>query len=73
MARFAFDFRLSDSDLISLTSFKVTEPFICPSLYEKYVNKSDIVVVDEWTLALAMGKDLASEMETHYKTFIVRL
>ncbi|PBK97236.1 glycoside hydrolase [Armillaria gallica] len=48
----------------------LTEPFICPSLYEKYVNKSDIVVVDEWTLALAMGKDLASEMETHYKTFI---
>ncbi|KAG7445616.1 glycoside hydrolase [Guyanagaster necrorhizus] len=39
-------------------------------LYEKYVNKTDIFVVDEWTLALAMDKNLASEMEDHYKTFI---
>ncbi|KIK51604.1 glycoside hydrolase family 5 protein [Collybiopsis luxurians FD-317 M1] len=49
----------------------VTEPFIAPSLYEKYVNNSqNIVVEDEWTLSLAMGADLASEMENHYKTFI---
>lgn len=50
----------------------VTEPFIAPSLYEKYVNNSQkIVVVDEWTLSLAMGSNLTSEMENHYKTFIV--
>lgn len=50
----------------------VTEPFICPSLYEKYVNHSGTPVVDEWTLSLAMGANLAQEMEEHYKTFIVR-
>jgi len=49
----------------------VMEPFIVPSLYEKYVNSSqNIAVVDEWTLSLAMGSDSASEMENHYKTFI---
>jgi hypothetical protein len=40
-------------------------------LYEKYVNKSSIAVVDEWTLSIAMGANLAAEMEDHYKTFIV--
>lgn len=41
-----------------------------PALYEKYVGQSDIVVVDEWTLCLAMDKNLATEMEEHYSTFI---
>lgn len=50
----------------------VTEPFISPSLYEKYVNKSATPVVDEWTLSVAMGGNLAQELEEHYKTFIVR-
>jgi len=50
----------------------VTEPFITPALYETYVGKGKFDVVDEWTLSLAMGRDLASEMEKHYKTFIVR-
>lgn len=49
----------------------VTEPFICPSLYEKYINSSSVAVVDEWTLSQAMGSNLASEMENHYATFIV--
>ena len=49
----------------------VTEPFICPSLYEKYVNSSNITVVDEWTLSQAMGANLATEMEEHYQTFVV--
>jgi len=50
----------------------VTEPFICPGLYEKYlVNDKNITVVDEWTLSLAMGPDLPRAMEEHYKTFIV--
>ena len=43
-----------------------------PALYEKYVNKTDIYVADEWTLCLAMGADGAEELEGHYKTFIVR-
>ena len=42
-----------------------------PALYEKYVNKTDIYVADEWTLCLAMGADGAEELEGHYKTFIV--
>jgi len=51
----------------------VTEPFISPALYEKYVNQSsELPVVDEWTLSVAMGGNLAQEMERHYKTFIVR-
>lgn len=50
----------------------VTEPFICPALYEKYVNNDKgITVLDEWTLNLAMGDKIAEEMENHYKTFIV--
>lgn len=49
----------------------VTEPFISPALFEEYVNSSSFAVVDEWTLSLAMGADLATKMENHYKTFIV--
>ena len=51
----------------------VTEPFIVPSLYEKYMtNDENVTVLDEWTLSLAMGEKLPEEMENHYKTFIVR-
>ncbi|KAJ7845429.1 exo-beta-1,3-glucanase [Mycena olivaceomarginata] len=55
---------------VNLGGWLVTEPFITPALYEKYVNKSSIAVVDEWTLSIAMGANLAAEMEDHYKTFI---
>ncbi|KAJ7028466.1 exo-beta-1,3-glucanase [Mycena alexandri] len=55
---------------VNLGGWLVTEPFITPALYEKYVNKSNVPVVDEWTLSIAMGANLASEMEAHYKTFI---
>jgi hypothetical protein len=58
--------------IILLINATVTEPFICPALYEKYVNKSSTPVVDEWTLSVAMGGNLAQEMEEHYNTFIVR-
>lgn len=60
--------------LFALTIYEfgtVTEPFISPALYEEYVNSSSIPVVDEWSLSLAMGSDLATKMEAHYKTFIV--
>lgn len=60
------------STVALLTSkLPVTEPFIVPALYEAYIGKTSIDVVDEWTLSLAMGADLASKMEEHYKTFIV--
>ncbi|KJA23279.1 glycoside hydrolase family 5 protein [Hypholoma sublateritium FD-334 SS-4] len=55
---------------VNLGGWLVTEPFISPALYEEYVNSSSIPVVDEWSLSLAMGSDLATKMEAHYKTFI---
>ncbi|KAF8215056.1 glycoside hydrolase superfamily [Mycena galopus ATCC 62051] len=55
---------------VNLGGWLLTEPFITPALYEPYVNKSSIAVVDEWTLSIAMGANLATEMEDHYKTFI---
>ncbi|KAJ7711488.1 exo-beta-1,3-glucanase [Mycena metata] len=58
---------------VNLGGWLVTEPFITPALYEKYVNKSSVAIVDEWTLSIAMGANLASEMEDHYKTFIASL
>ncbi|KAF8182287.1 exo-beta-1,3-glucanase [Pholiota molesta] len=55
---------------VNLGGWLVTEPFISPALFEEYVNSSSLAVVDEWTLSLAMGADLATKMENHYKTFI---
>lgn len=65
--------RLADADIrFKYSGWLVTEPFICPSLYEKYLNSSTGPVLDEWTLSIAMGDRLSEEMEDHYKTFIVR-
>ncbi|EPQ56515.1 glycoside hydrolase [Gloeophyllum trabeum ATCC 11539] len=54
---------------VNLGGWLVTEPFIVPSLYEKYPK-----AVDEWTLSEAMAADTAngglSQLEDHYKTFI---
>lgn len=56
---------------VNLGGWLVTEPFIVPALYEKYMtNNENVTVVDEWTLSLAMGDKLPEEMENHYKTFI---
>src|SRR5438552_1128633 len=48
------------------------EPFITPRYYQKYPS-----AIDEWTLSVAMAADQASgglsQLEEHYKTFIVRL
>ncbi|KAJ3511582.1 hypothetical protein NLJ89_g4016 [Agrocybe chaxingu] len=55
---------------VNLGGWLVTEPFIVPALYEEYVGKSSIEVLDEWTLSIAMGADLSKRMEEHYKTFI---
>ncbi|KAF8739527.1 hypothetical protein AX14_009299 [Amanita brunnescens Koide BX004] len=55
---------------VNLGGWLVTEPFISPALYEKYVNTSNISIKDEWTLSIAMGSNLAQEMENHYDTFI---
>lgn len=52
-----------------------SEPFIVPSLFEKYQNGT-IQAVDEWTLSEAMRADTSpgggiSQLETHYQEFIV--
>lgn len=49
----------------------VTEPFIVPALYEKYATVGGFTVIDEWMLCVAMGKNVAKELENHYATFIV--
>ncbi|OBZ75887.1 putative glucan 1,3-beta-glucosidase D [Grifola frondosa] len=58
---------------VNLGGWLVTEPFIVPALYEKYVNTST-PAVDEWTLSEAMAADTASgglqQLEDHYNTFI---
>ena len=49
--------------------------FSSPDLFEKYLSNTN-PPVDEWTLSEAMASDTAggglSQLETHYKTFIVR-
>ncbi|WWD06575.1 hypothetical protein V865_004668 [Kwoniella europaea PYCC6329] len=54
---------------VNLGGWLVTEPFIVPALYEQY-QTSTPQAVDEYTLSQAMGQDLATKMEEHYKTFI---
>ena len=55
---------------VNLGGWFVLEPFITPAFYQKYVG-----AVDEWTLSLLMAADTASggmsQLEEHYKTFIV--
>ncbi|WVQ73642.1 hypothetical protein IAR50_003222 [Cryptococcus sp. DSM 104548] len=54
---------------VNLGGWLVTEPFIVPALYERYQNSTP-KAQDEYTLSQAMGDNLATEMEEHYKTFI---
>lgn len=54
------------SSSVNLGGWLNTEPFIVPALYEKYYPEA----IDEWTLSVAMGANLATEMEEHYKTFV---
>ncbi|KAI0636782.1 glycoside hydrolase [Trametes polyzona] len=55
---------------VNLGGWLVTEPFIVPALYERYINTSE-PVVDEWTLTQRLTADGAiDELENHYKTFI---
>ncbi|KAH9819631.1 family 5 glycoside hydrolase [Melampsora americana] len=57
---------------VNLGGWLVLEPFITPYLFEKF-NDPNVVnptVVDEWTLSQALGSQLATTLEDHYKTFI---
>ena len=56
---------------VNLGGWFVLEPFIAPSLFQKYPG-----TVDEWTLSEAMAADTSpggglGQIEDHYKTFIV--
>ncbi|KAJ7639059.1 glycoside hydrolase family 5 protein [Roridomyces roridus] len=55
---------------VNLGGWLVMEPFITPSLYDKYAPDA----IDEWTLSVAMANDPASgglgQLETHYDTFV---
>lgn len=56
---------------VNLGGWLVTEPFICPGLYEAWLdNPAGIDVVDEYTMSQAMGDRLGEAMEEHYRTFI---
>lgn len=62
----------SDESLsVNLGGWFVLEPFITPTLFQKYQPAA----VDEWTISVAMAADTASggltQLENHYKTFIV--
>ncbi|KAF7321125.1 Glycoside hydrolase family 5 protein [Mycena chlorophos] len=52
---------------VNLGGWFVLEPFIVPSLFQKYPS-----AVDEWTLTTLMAADgsLESTLEDHYNTFI---
>ena len=56
---------------VNLGGWFVLEPFITPALFQKYQPAA----VDEWTISIAMAADSASgglsQLEEHYKTFIV--
>jgi len=56
---------------VNLGGWFVLEPFITPTLFQKYQPAA----VDEWTISIAMAADTASgglsQLEQHYKTFIV--
>lgn len=56
---------------VNLGGWFVLEPFITPTLFQKYQPTA----VDEWTISTAMAADTAngglSQLENHYKTFIV--
>lgn len=58
---------------VNIGGWLVTEPFITPAPYEKYLSNQP-PVVDEWTLSQAMRADTAdggiNQLEDHYKTFI---
>ncbi|KAF8881403.1 glycoside hydrolase superfamily [Gymnopilus junonius] len=57
---------------VNLGGWLVMEPFITPSLYQKYPT-----AVDEFTLSQALAADTASgglqQLEDHYATFITEL
>ena len=55
---------------VNLAGLFVLEPFISPSLFQRYPQ-----AIDEWSLSIAMSNDSENgglgRIEEHYKAFIV--
>lgn len=55
---------------VNIGGWLVLEPFITPSLFEKY-STSDWLVVDEWTLCEKVGQSNCAEaMKPHWDSFV---
>jgi hypothetical protein len=58
---------------VNIGGWFVLEPFISPSLYQRYADSG---AIDEWTISSLMAADTANgglnQLEQHYDTFIVR-
>lgn len=62
---------------VNLGGWLVLEPFITPELFEPFnpngsPHGSNPTVIDEYSLSVALGSNLTTVIEGHYKTFIVR-
>ncbi|KAG2009548.1 exo-beta-1,3-glucanase [Coprinopsis cinerea AmutBmut pab1-1] len=59
---------------VNVGGWLVTEPFISPALYERYLNDPAGPAIDEYDLSLRMRADTANgginQLEEHYRTFI---
>ncbi|KAI5479242.1 glycoside hydrolase family 61 protein [Pseudohyphozyma bogoriensis] len=59
---------------VNIGGWLVVEPFIVPGLFEPFNSPADIdfeaTVIDEYTLSQALGSNLSTTLENHYKTFI---
>ena len=53
---------------VNLGGWLSIEPWIVPSLFDKYSSADG--VVDEWTLSQKLGSSAATTIEKHYATFI---
>lgn len=53
---------------VNLGGWLSIEPFISPSLFDKYTRSQG--VIDEWTLSKQLGKSAPSTIEKHYADFI---
>jgi len=65
----SFDYGTTPIRGINVGGWLSIEPFITPSLFEKFSSRN--TVIDEWTLTSALGSDQAkSTLEEHYSSFI---
>lgn len=64
----SFPYGLQPIRGVNLGGWLSIEPFISPSLFDKYTRSQG--VIDEWTLSKQLGKSAPSTIEKHYADFI---